>query len=56
MPETSCGLVSKLHILVLDISENLVQVTRVKRVDIVLGLRRVRVVFGVDNQNPVTSA
>lgn len=46
--------VSKFHILVFHIGENLVQVIRVKRMDIILCLHRVRVVLCVDNQHPVT--
>ena len=46
-------LVTKLCILVLDVSENLIQIARVQCVDIVLPLRRMRIVFGVNDENRI---
>ena len=46
-------LITKLCILVLDVSENLIQIARVQCVDIVLRLRRMRIVFGVNDENRI---
>ena len=46
-------LITKLCILVLDVSENLIQIARVQCVDIVLPLRRMRIVFGVNDENRI---
>ena len=41
---------AKLRILILDIGENLVQIAGMKRVDIVLSLRGMRLILGIDDQ------
>ena len=45
--------ITKPCILVLDVSENLIQIARVQCVDIVLRLRRMRIVFGVNDENRI---
>ena len=49
------GLLSKLRILVFDVGEYLIQVAGMKRVDVVLRLSRVGIVFGIDNQHLAAS-
>ena len=45
---------AKLGVLVLHIGEDLIQVIRVKGVNIILRLRGMGVIFGIDNQYLVT--
>ncbi len=44
----SVRLVAKCRVLVLDVCENLIQIVRVERIRIILGLQRARIVLGVN--------
>ena len=47
-------LITKLCILILDVGEDLIQIAGVQRVNVILRLGRVRVVFGINDENRVT--
>ena len=47
-------LITKLYILILDASENLIQIAGVQRVNIVLRLHRMRIVFDINDENCIT--
>ena len=49
------GPVPEFRIFVLDICENLIQIAGMERVDIILSLRGMRVVLGVNNENLAAS-
>lgn len=49
------GLVPELRILVLDVGKDLIQIAGVERVDVVLSLRGVRVILGVDDKHLAAS-
>ncbi len=44
-------LITKLYILILDASENLIQIAGAQRVNVVLRLHRMRIVFGINDEN-----
>ena len=49
------GLVPELRIFVLDVGKDLIQITRMERVDVILSLRGVRVILGVDDSLDFTA-
>lgn len=49
------GLVPELRILVLDVGKDLIQIAGMERVDVVLSLRGVRVILGVDDKHLAAS-
>ena len=48
-------LIPELHILILDVSKNLIQISGMERMDVVLSLRGMRIILGVNDKHLITS-